>query len=288
MEWFKDVVPRQLTVIRLILQEWALLSAEKLSVQSFKASNRWLDSFRNQHNISFAIQSCESTVVIEATVDKWKEKLSTLTRSYNSKSVYNMNETGLFLEPPMTKLYFIRERNAVVVKRQLQLSVMLCVNMLGEKEKALVIWKYKNPRCFKNIRHKNKLPIHYYANKKVSMASSLFEDWVRKLDRKMIYQRRKILLFMDNVTSHSILPFKNVRLCYFPVNTTSKLQPMNQGIIQASKTKYQKMQIQKMVTAMDKDKSIVASNMRNQCLQAIYWFKKVWDDVKEEIFQKCF
>ena len=45
----------------------------------------------------------------------------------------------------------------------------------------------------------------------------------------------------------------------------NKLQPMDQGIIQATKTKYHNLQIQKMVAAMDKDKLIVGSNLRHQC-----------------------
>ena len=55
--------------------------------------------------------------------------------------------------------------------------------MLGKKKKDLVIWKYQNPICFKNIRQKKKW-----------MMSSLFDDWVRKQDRKMICQKWEILL----------------------------------------------------------------------------------------------
>ena len=65
-------------------------------------------------SISFAIQSGEIAEILEARVDEWKEKLLTLIRDCNLKDV---DETELLLETPMAKLYFIKERNAVVVRR---------------------------------------------------------------------------------------------------------------------------------------------------------------------------
>ena len=45
-----------------------------------------------------------------------------------------------------------------------------------------------------------------------------------------------------------------------------------------------------MVTAMEKDKSVCASQMLKEVdvLQAIYWVKQPWDNVHAETIQKCF
>ena len=138
-----------------------------------------------------------------------------------------MDETGLFFRETTNKtLFHSGEQCSSGKKVKVQMTVMLCANVLGEKEKALVIWKYKNPRCFKKMPH-NQLPVHYYANKNAWMTSGLFEDCVKKLNRKMRYQKRKILLFMDNGSSHAHLNLKNIKLQFFPANTTSKLQPMD-------------------------------------------------------------
>ena len=66
--------------------------------------------------------------------------------------------------------------------------------------------------------------------------------------------------------------------CKFNFQATS----VDQGIIQISKAEYQKLQMQEMVAAMGKDKFIVSSNVLKEIdvLQAIYWIKKAWDDVK--------
>ena len=289
-EWFKDVVSRQLPVTGPMLQERAKLFAEQLKIDTFKGSNGWLESFRKRHNISFSTRCGESADVPDGVVDDWKQKLPKIIEDYELRDTYNMDETGLFFRQTTNKtLFHSGEKCSGGKKVKVRMTVMLCANVLGEKEKALVIWKYKNPRCFKKMPH-NQLPVHYYANKNAWMTSGLFEDWVKKLDRKMQHQKRKILLFMDNASSHSHLNLKNIKLQFFPANTTSKLQPMDQGIIQATKLKYRKLQLRKMIVAMEKDKTICASQLLKEVdvLQAIYWIKQAWDDVKAETIQKCF
>ena len=95
---------------------------------------------------------------------------------------------------------------------------------------------------------------------------------------------------MDNASSHAHLNLKNIKLQFFPANATSKFQPMDQGIIQATKLKYRKLQLRKMIVAMEKNNAICASQLLKEVdvLQAIYWFKQAWDDVKAETIQKCF
>ena len=52
------------------------------------------------------------------------------------------------------------------------------------------------------------------------------------LDRSMTRQKRMILLFVDNCLAHPhIQNLKSVTLLFLPPNTTSKIQPMDQGIL---------------------------------------------------------
>jgi hypothetical protein len=62
----------------------------------------------------------------------------------------------------------------------------------------------------------------------------------------MRQQNRHVLLFLDNAPSHPKLTLNNVTLQFLPANTTSKSQPMDQGIIQALKLRYRRRQLQKM------------------------------------------
>ena len=65
---------------------------------------------------------------------------------------------------------------------------------------------------------------------------------------------RKVLLFLDNATSHSDVQLCNVKLKFLPANTTSVLQPLDQGIILAMKQKYHKTQLPYMITQMERSK----------------------------------
>lgn len=118
-----------------------------------------------------------------------------------------------------------------------RLTLMVAANMSGtEKLPLLVIGKFENPRCFKGI---ESLPVIYRANKKAWMVSFIFEEWLRNLDRRFLREKRKVLLFVDNCAAHpKVLNLKSITLNFLPPNTTSLLQPMDQGIINNLKIKY--------------------------------------------------
>ena len=63
-------------------------------------------------------------------------------------------------------------------KSKEHLSITLCANADGShKLPPLVIGKYANSRCFKNINIGN-LPITYQNNAKAWMLTTLFQEWL--------------------------------------------------------------------------------------------------------------
>jgi hypothetical protein len=61
----------------------------------------------------------------------------------------------------------------------------------------------------------------------------------------MALQNRKVLLIVDNASGHNVTPqllvkLTHVELEYLEPNTTSKVQPADQGIIRTFKAKYRK------------------------------------------------
>ena len=114
------------------------------------------------------------------------------------------------------------------------LTVMLCPNMTEtDKRKLLIIGKSEKPRCLKNIN------IPQLGVQKVWMLGNLFNEWLRQFDLSMHAAYRKILLFPDNCSAHQVtyIP-KNIQVYFLPPNTTSSLQPMDQGIIRNLKCHY--------------------------------------------------
>jgi hypothetical protein len=171
-------------------------------------------------------------------VEDWKKKLPNLCEGYDQKDIFNMDETDLFFKDTSRKTFHFKGDDCAGGKRSNErITVALCSSFSGEKLKPLVIGKSRAPRCFKNIKTES-LPVHYYHNKKAWMNSSIYEDYLKKLNRQMRLQKRNILLFVDNAPSHPEVQLSNVAVKFLPPNTTSYTQPMDQGIIQATKLKF--------------------------------------------------
>lgn len=127
-------------------------------------------------------------------------------------------------------------------KNKERLSVALCANADGShKLPPLIIGKYANPRCFKNINIRN-FPMTYRNNNKAWMLTTLFQDWIREFDYLISqkYRGQHVLLLIDNCTSHKLgdLELSHVDVHFLPPNTTSKIQPMDAGIIMSFKKHY--------------------------------------------------
>ncbi|XP_064461915.1 tigger transposable element-derived protein 4-like [Ornithodoros turicata] len=107
-----------------------------------------------------------------------------------------------------------------------------------DKLKLLVIGKSKSPRCFKNVRT---LPATYAANSKAWMTQALFEQWLCDMDRCFARQKRNVLFLVDNCPGHGkVTGLTAIRLEFLPPNTTTKSQPMTQGVISSLKRQYRR------------------------------------------------
>lgn len=289
-EWFKKASAIKLPVSGPIIKEKALLVAKQLGNDDFKASNGWLESFIKRHNINFGKKSGESGDVDMKTVEEWKAKLPEICDGYEPEDIYNMDESGLYYRATSDKTYYIKgEKNSGGKQSKERLTMAFCTSMTGIKEKPVVIGKVKKPRCMKNV-NMSALPVHYYHNKKAWMTTSIFQDWLEKLNRTFVSRNKKILLFVDNAPSHPCLSYSNIKLCFLPPNTTSVIQPLDQGIIQAVKLKFRKLQMSHLLAMMDLKPTLTGTELTKETsiLDAIYWVARSWDQVLPTTIVKCF
>ena len=195
-----------------------------------------------------------------------------------------MDETGLFyrLQPDKT---LATKPVKGTKKSKDRITTGLCVNADGsEKLKPIVIAKAARPRCFPKKFNVQSL-VHYYHNKKSWMTSSIFTDWLKKLDKKMEEQGRQIVLLHDNAPCHvHSITLDYVSILHLPPNTTAHLQPMDAGIIRNFKLKYRKSLFMHYVEQIDTAGKFQKLDLK----QALYLVKDSWDVVTQGTIQNCF
>ncbi|GBL93785.1 Tigger transposable element-derived protein 6 [Araneus ventricosus] len=140
----------------------------------------------------------------------------------------------------------------------------------------------EKPRCSAKVKS---FPFKYKANRKAWMTSEIFGDWLKSLDKSMRVKKRKIILFIDNFSAHNNLPaLKKVSVKFFPANTTSKLQPMDQGIIRRFKVNYRRRLVRKLVDGIDEGSTLPKINVLDSMRMTDY----AWRNVTQKTVQTCF
>nr|XP_002735168.1 PREDICTED: tigger transposable element-derived protein 6-like [Saccoglossus kowalevskii] len=285
LKWFTSARSMNVPISGPILQAKAEDLGQRMNHSEFKASNGWLERFKSRHGITFKSVCGEAASVSDDMVDDWVMlTLPGLIDGYAPRDIFNADETGLFFRlMPNKTLSFKNDVCSGGKTSKERLTVMLCANMDGsEKLKPLVIGKSKNPRCFKNVKS---LPVDYKANKKAWMVSDLFIEWLHKLDKKYKRQKRKILMFVDNCPAHpAVKNLKAIKLVFLPPNTTSKLQPMDQGVIRNFKCFYRQRVVQRMLVNLDSGETLPTINVKD----AIDMLHSSWQKVTDTTIANCF
>ena len=288
-EWFTTARAKNIPVSGRMIQEQARLYAAELGHEGFSGSNGWLDRWQKRHNVRMATLSGEAADVSESVIEDWSRRLESVCNGYQLRDIFNADETGLFYRALPTKSMSVKGEEAKGGRKSKErITVLLACSAEGEKLRPFVIGHSANPRCFKGLASLACLPVTYFSNKKAWMTAELFQQWLDKLNSKMKCEGRSILLLVDNCSAHPDIQFSNVKLVFLPPNTTSKLQPCDAGIIQATKMHYRKLLLRHVLFHMNE--ASCASDLAKSVnvLDAIMWLKSAWDNVKPTTIQKCF
>ena len=273
-----------------LILEAAKELAQDMKINNFEASKGFFYKFKKRQKVVHENLFGESKSVNEETVNEWKQKLPELIKEYEPQDVFNADELGLFYRLQPSKTYTFKGQKCKGGKKSRErVTILLCSNMNGtEKFDLFAIGKSANPKSFKEIRKNHKsLPFIYRNNSNSWMTSKFFEEFISILNSRMIKKDRKILLFVDNCTAHKHLEYSNVKLIFLPSNSTSVLQPMDQGIIKCFKSFYKKRLVQKMI------KHLYTKNQRLDLNKfplgdALLMAKSAWNDVSSETITNCF
>ena len=80
-----------------------------------------------------------------------------------------------------------------------------------------------------------------FADGKSWIEIDIIEKMLEKLNYIMMLENRNVLLFLDNATVHPenlVGKYSSIKIVFLPKNTTSRLQPLDAGIIKNFKVKY--------------------------------------------------
>ncbi|KAI6647425.1 Tigger transposable element-derived protein 6-like [Oopsacas minuta] len=83
------------------------------------------------------------------------------------------------------------------------------------------------------------------------MDTTMFDEWLKDLNRSMAKKKRNILLFLDNAPRNLQIKLSNVVSKFFLANCTSELQPMDQDIIKKLKNGYRKRLLRRVIAKLD-------------------------------------
>jgi hypothetical protein len=282
--WFANARSQNVVITDAILREKAKKFGSLLSINEtdFQYSNGWLQRFKNRCGISSQTICGESAGVDPVIISDGRLQARQWIAQYQLCDVYNLDETGLFFRMLPDRSLTTTDKSKGAKKPKERISIMLCANADGtHKVKPLIIGKSLNPRCFKNFQPK--LYCDYYANNKAWMINGILQEFLVSFNRRMKRENRHILMLMDNAPSH-IIPknLTNVRVEFLPPTTTSHLQPMDAGIINAYKAHYRRYLVQYYVDEIDAGRlpKIEISN-------AIRWTKLAWDEISANTISAC-
>lgn len=226
------------------------------------------------------------------------DNIKSILDKYDPHLIYNMDETSLFFRilPSRTIIKETEKkqyRGGKVDKTRITLAIT--VNMSDKiRIPILFIGKTNKPRCFKDI------PFNYIKQAKGWMDRSCFYYYINKILIPNIpeqYKNQRILLIMDNFSGHPrISNYKNVDILYLPPNSTSFLQPLDQGIIASLKLNYKNIILNKYISSLDNYERINTANKKtgiSLCLkpsiaEALYYMTLAFDQMKSSTVINCF
>lgn len=251
-------------------------------------STGWLEGFKKRFNIGFRIRQGEALSTPEIAEEEMKG-LQTIAGEYQEEDIYNMDETGLFWKMMPSRGLLTRSLPGLK-KDKARISIVFCTNSTGTDRLPLwFIGSAKKPRSLRYI-SVSTMGGQWRANKKAWMTTAIMEEWLKAF-YQYIGSNRQVLLTMDNFSAHYSAieicsPPPNIRICWLPANSTSRFQPLDQGIIQNCKALYKRHWLKFILDKIDNNEDFIKTMSLHL---AIRWMLRSWNnEVTNTTIYNCF
>jgi DDE superfamily endonuclease/Tc5 transposase DNA-binding domain/CENP-B N-terminal DNA-binding domain len=316
-EWFVNIIHpsgrcKPLPLSRGIIQARARKIAELLGVIDFTASDGWFRGWRWRYEIGKSVRlhgEAGDVNLIEAEKKMDEIRTTLKEKGYSRENTFNMDESGLFYRCMPNRTYVVgggdvRQlgKGTKAMKAKDRVTAVFCCNSTGTcKIPTLIIGTSKQPHCFRNGR----CPLPYIDQKKAWMDKERYKHWWFNVFLPCIreFTTEKVALLMDSCSGHDKTitdPLGQVECVFFPPNTTSIYQPLDQGIIAVIKTRYKTRMLTQMVNAAENfdELQVEAEKLPNgrkgisyglpaHVLDAANLLKFCWDELPAETISAC-
>ncbi|XP_042322498.1 tigger transposable element-derived protein 1-like [Sceloporus undulatus] len=308
--WAKDMTRKQIPVDGNVLRRKALSlyedfckgSPQTIYSKPFTASKGWLHRFKKRFglkNVKFTGEAAYAHEEGAATFPAALQKLIK-EKGYHPKQVFNCDESELFWKK-MPNRTFIHKNAKVAPGHKTwkeRLTLVLCGNAAGHMIKPGVVYRSKNPRALQN-KNKHYLPVFWQHEKKVCVTTIVFMEWFHQCFVPQVKKYLEeeglefnVLLIIENAPGHPesvCYENDNVGVVFLPPNTTSALQPLDQGVVRFVKATYTRLVLERIISAMnaDPDVDIMQCWKSFTIADAIMFIKAAMDELKPEIVSAC-
>lgn len=241
-------------------------AAVKAKLETFMAGQKWAKNFVKRQNLQSKVLHGEAGSVNPELIENGMSEIREACKEYPPSRIFNVDETGILWKLMPRRTYLSRRENRKTVrgtkgmKFKDRVSAFMCANADGSaKVDMAIIGKAKNPRCFRS----RDCPLKYFSQTNAWSDSATFLKWWQQVFLPFIrrHTHLPVLLLMDGCASHAELvdDRDQVTVMTYPPNCTSVHQPMDMGIIAATKVIYRKELLSVKVSTM-----LVAETLRAQ------------------------
>lgn len=270
--WLEDMSQKRIPISSALIRAKARKIFEHMKSDSdssfdFQASKGWLENFKKRYNLHNIKLTGESASADHDAAKIFPVEFKQIIQEggYLPQQVFNADETGLFWKKMPNRTFLSKsERSAPGFKAAKdRISLLFCANASGDfKVKPMMIYRSLNPRALKG-KNKNQLPVFWRANKKSWVTGALFLEWFNEcfIPEVKNYLSSanldfKVLLVIDNAPGHPstlVGAHPNIQVKFLPPNTTSLIQPLDQGVFAAFKLYYTRRCFQRILDSIELD-----------------------------------
>nr|XP_033813974.1 tigger transposable element-derived protein 1-like [Geotrypetes seraphini] len=269
----------------------------------FLASKGWVDKFRHRYGLRNVRVTGEAASANQEAAREFPATFKQLIeeKGYEPEQAFNADETALFWKKMPQRTFISKEdkRAPGFKAARDRLTMLLCANAVGHIIKPTLIYKAANPRALKG-KDKSQLPVYWMSNKKAWTTRALFLEWFHQCFvpevRKYLANKGmefKVMLALDNAPGHPDsheFHIEGVEIVYLPPNTTSIIQPLDQGVIRTFKAHYTRYSLERIVHAMDEGHNVenIMKNWKEFTIaDAIKIIERAVKAVKPETVNLC-